>query len=93
MGWHCFVAVEAVHPVQLDVDVGPMSDPHVVTGPASQPLGGAAGGTGLAAVPQTLPPGTQTLSWSPEYELSGVHVVPVPHSSPFGHPNAQNVSP
>jgi hypothetical protein len=36
--------------------------------------------------------GTHTLTWSPAYEVSGVHVVMPEHSSSFGQGAAQNVS-
>jgi hypothetical protein len=75
--------------------VGPTSDPHVLTAPASQPAGGIGGAlfTGAAAVPQALSLGTQTLVCSPLYVVSDVHVVLEEHSSPLGQGGAQKVSP
>lgn len=79
------------HPAET---VGPTSEPQVVAGPASQPAGGGGGllFTGVEA-PHALSFGTQTLTWSPAYDVSCVHVVLEPHSSPLGQLRAQNVSP
>jgi hypothetical protein len=83
-----------VHDVHVAGEVGATSEPHVVTGPASQPVGGAGGPLpGGVDAPQASLFGTQTLTCSPAKLVSRVHVVLEPHSSPLGHAGAQNVSP
>jgi hypothetical protein len=52
-----------VHDEQVDVVVGPTSEPQVVAAPASHPPGELGGPLLVGAgVPQALPLGTQTLT-------------------------------
>jgi len=61
--------------------------PHLVDGgivaPESPPPVGPAG------APHALPFATQTLTCSPENDVSGVHVRPVAHALPAPHAGAQ----
>lgn len=85
-----------MHEEHEEDSVGPTSEPQVVAAPASHATGGEPPPLleeDDGEEPHASLFGTQTLTWSPAYEVSVVHVVPEPHSSPFGHATAQKVSP